>query len=414
MSENVKTEGDPKVIRINEDELLKAISDAAEKASKKTKTELEEKLEREKAKNQLPQQIKEMTSGIKFKEPVYSDRKMGLLWVGQARAKRNENETFEDVMKAWGLEMSNYFNPENIKGIVIGNESDGGALVHEMYDSEIIPVLNNAVIMRKAGTPVIPMPNGNFTMTAGATSTTAYWIGEATAKTTSKPTFKKIKMDTKKLAVKTVVSDESIRFATPDLARYVQDDMVNKLAIKEDAAYIKGTGTVYQPKGVYYQVADAQRFDATGSSTAATRRSDLLKARAKLSTNNIQIIKPIWAFSANTESDLLSQLTSDSYLTDYARAMSENQRLFGAPYYVTNAIADDEVYYIDISYAIIGESIPLSVRFFEFGSYQNSSGVTISGQDTDEHVFQATRGVDFAAKYDKFASVIESHDWNII
>jgi HK97 family phage major capsid protein len=306
--------------------------------------------------------------------------------------------------------------PHEIRGMVASTVAGGGALVPEIISSELIPLLQAKSVVRAAGCPVVPMINGNFTTPKVKAGSTAYWRGEVGNATLTTPEVESLVLTSKYIVNQVAISDPLLRYA-PGVDRMIQEDMIMSIKALEDYQYLIGVPTAQKPIGMATIAAktsgNSNAMTGGGSPTAATRKTDLLKAVKALAKNKISMSNPAWFMSSQNYFDLLSQVDANSNPMDYARTLSENNRLFGYPVFWTTALsgtASNTIILSDLYYMRIAQALNLRIRFTEWGSYI-SGGVTISGNVTNEHVFTGELEVDFGAKYDAACAAITGVTW---
>lgn len=139
------------------------------------------------------------------------------------------------------------------KALTEGTGSAGGYLVPPEYSTQLIEMIYAQTVVRKAGATVIPMNSNTLYIPKQTGSATANWIGENTAITDSNPTFEQIQLTAKKLAAMVVFSNELLQDSNPQVEAIVMNDLAKAIALAEDLAFLQGTGTNNEPKGIINQ-----------------------------------------------------------------------------------------------------------------------------------------------------------------
>ena len=144
----------------------------------------------------------------------------------------------------------------------------GGAVVPEPLSAAIIELREMYGVFRQNAT-VIPMSDATLTIPRLASEITAYYVGENTSITTSDPTLASIKLDAKKLATLTVMSNEVNEDAAISLAEMLSRSIAQSFAIAEDAAGFLGDGTSTYGgiSGLITDLAAGSRYTATSRQT---------------------------------------------------------------------------------------------------------------------------------------------------
>ncbi len=412
------------IIQMTPEQLDKALADTAAKAAAqaaetatKAAAEETEKLRQEIAKKHVPEMFRpQEKTNIKMTDE--NPHKFGT--VIAAIGKSNlEQRNILDVFKDLGKEPSMYFNPDKVKttGQNTGVFEEGGALVEEMYATEFIPLFKAASIFRKAGITIVPMVNGNMTYMKGTTASTAYWRGEEQKITKSKMQWKQERLSSKFLDAMVVVSDQLLRYASVDVAAWIEQDLIEQLTLAEDYAILYGTGTAFTPLGLFNYIVSANKNGSTGS-TAATYKTDLHKCKKLLAAANVNPLKPIYVMHPTNKAHLEVQVDSNSNPMDYAKTLTENGKLFGAPVYETTQAYDTayntayNIFYIDLSKIFIAQAMNMNVEFTKGGAYYDSTSATyIPGQVTGQSTFKCSIEEDIGIKYNNAHAIITGTTW---
>ncbi len=144
--------------------------------------------------------------------------------------------------------------------------SSGGAFIPENFvGREFIERLTAKARVRGAGARSLPLVNGSATIPKLVTGATGYWqANEGDNSTKSEPTMGQVKLTEKKYTVLVPISNDLRRNSSLEVERIVSDDMVTVAANDEDTAFLKGTGLVGQPLGIYGWVTSTRRSNSAG------------------------------------------------------------------------------------------------------------------------------------------------------
>jgi HK97 family phage major capsid protein len=139
----------------------------------------------------------------------------------------------------------------------IGDDSQGGFLVPEIYRAELLEIALETSVVRPRAT-VLPMTTDSLKIpfvndTSHASSVyggvIAYWTAEAAAKTATKPTFGQLELTPHKLAGLTYASNELLADSAIALEPMIRRMFGTAWGYYEDDAFINGTGAG-QPLGI--------------------------------------------------------------------------------------------------------------------------------------------------------------------
>lgn len=139
----------------------------------------------------------------------------------------------------------------------IGEDSQGGFLVPEIYRAELYELALETSIVRPRAT-IIPMTTDSLKIpfvndTSHASNVyggvVTYWTAEAAAKTPTKPTFGQIELTPHKLAGITYASNELMADSAIPLEPLIKRMFGTAMGYQEDDAFLLGTGAG-QPLGI--------------------------------------------------------------------------------------------------------------------------------------------------------------------
>jgi len=123
-----------------------------------------------------------------------------------------------------------------------GNNTLGGFLLPDPLAASIVELREAYGVFRQNAT-VVPMGDSTWTIPRLASEVTAYYVGENATITASDPTLASIKLDAKKLATLTVMSNEVNEDAAISIAEMLSRSIAQSFAIAEDSAGFLGDGT---------------------------------------------------------------------------------------------------------------------------------------------------------------------------
>ena len=302
------------------------------------------------------------------------------------------------------------FGPEGsdiAKALGAATGSAGGFLVPESYSSEIIELLRNRAIVRQAGAMIMPLVNGNLSVPKLTAGSTASYIGENSNINATQPTMGQIRMTARTLAALVPVSNQLIRYSSPQADTVVRDDLVSGMAVTEDAAFLRDEGLGAAPKGIRYW-ANASNVFASAGTTAANIETDFKGAINKLESNNVRMIRPAWFLSPRTKNALWVLRDANGNLV-FPELRDGN--LWGYPVFVSNNIptnlsgTNSEIYLVDMADAVIAEDQSIIIDVSDTAAYYDGSSV-VAAFSQDQTVVRAIMRHDFAMRHDYSAAVV--------
>jgi HK97 family phage major capsid protein len=325
--------------------------------------------------------------------------------------------TPDRVLKAWGYEAeARSFLDAQEKAMGQNVLSEGGALVPIEYSTEIINLLRNTVAVRVLGARTLPM-GASIEIPEQTNSASAFYVGENLPVTPSEPKTGGMRLTEKKLMGLVPVSNDLIRNASLDAEAFVRDDLVQVLRLREDFQAIFGAGGEHSPRGIVSLVDTGHLYDAVAvapkAPTLAEVKLELAKAKGRLKTANIPMVKLGWIMSPRTEQWLYA--VTDGNGNSVFQASLDAGMLHGFPVVVTNQIPENldgttdasRLIFGDFTQFIIGESMGMEVEMFPNATYDSTGGGSIvSGISSDQSVIRAIAKHDFGMRYRKAFVVV--------
>jgi HK97 family phage major capsid protein len=335
-----------------------------------------------------------------------------------ARMRGEGPEAAIKTLQQWGDgDLADKWSEARQKALTAGDAGAGGFLVPEEFSSELIELLYTQTVLRSMGARVIQAPTGTLNspnVTAGAN---ANYIGESTNIPKSQQATGNIKLSFKKLAVLTPISNDLLRFSNPSADRMVRDDMVNQMRIKEDSTFIRSLGTESSPKGLRGFIPAGNKINSNTTVTLASVTQDLRDVWLKLLNANTPMVTPGWIWSPRTYAYLVTVQNSDGFFT--YRAELERGTFWGYPFRFTTQIpenlgsgSDSEVYLVDFSETIIGESMGMVVDTSQEAAYHDGNTVQ-SAFSRDETAVRALAEHDFAMRHETSGAMLETVQWGV-
>ncbi len=344
-------------------------------------------------------------------------RKTLALGIGrQARAlaagKGNPDRAAEFAKRAWPGDVGESV----IKALQATTEVAGGYLVTEQTAAEVIELLRPKVVVRALGTPTMPMETGTLRINKLASAATANYIGDDDDLPASQETFGRVTLTWKKLGALVPISNDLLRFATPNADGIVRDDIIRVIRIREDLAFIRGAGTQNAPKGIRNWAPAANLIPANATVNLANVTVDLGNALLALMNANVGFTNVGWMFAPRT---LVYLMTVRDSLGNYAfRAELLTGKLWGYPYGVTTQIPTNlgvggnqsEVYCVDFADIIIGESTQMLMAVSEEAAYVQN-GNLVSSFSRDETLIRVIEQHDLGSRHDESIAVLTGVTW---
>lgn len=152
-----------------------------------------------------------------------------------------------------------------------GVQADGGYLVPEEFERQIVMGLDEANVVR--GLAKVITTSAERKIPVAATHSTAAWTAENGAYTPNDPSFDQKTIDAFKLTDLVKVSIELLQDSMFDLESYIASEFARAFGIAEEEAFCVGTGTG-QPTGIF--TANGGEVGVTAAGSAAVTADELI------------------------------------------------------------------------------------------------------------------------------------------
>jgi HK97 family phage major capsid protein len=171
-------------------------------------------------------------------------------------AEDNQKEKNGTASKAYktafwdSIRKRNWYDVRNV--LEIGTDANGGYLVPDEYERQLIQALNDENFFRTLA-HVIQTQSGTHTIPVVASHGTAAWMDENGLYPESEDTFDQITLDAYKLGTAIKVSEELMNDSVFDLESYISTEFARRIGAAEEEAFLTGDGSK-KPEGVFTKV----------------------------------------------------------------------------------------------------------------------------------------------------------------
>ena len=405
---DVKKDGAEK--RMSVDELKDTIAKAVASQMEEVKTSLEEKQSSFTA-NFITQRDEQVV------DPKARSLAAGRLVRALAAAKGDAEKAAHWVSKNNDDAVSKLAGDAFEKALAAGDFTAGGFMVPEDMANDIIDLLRPRSVVRAAGAPTIPMPNGTMTLPKQTGDITATYVGENQNITKTEPTGGQIVMSAKKLAALVPISNDLMRYAPGTQAdSFVRNSLVRRIAVREDQAFIRDDGTSSTPKGLRYWAASAN-VTATNGTSAANIEQDFIDLIEDLEGSNVDMTQPAFIMSSRSKNHLLTERETAGGNLIFPGIRDAQPNVLGIPVFVTNNIPNNlgggtetELYLVNMPDVIIGEVGTLELTVDASASYVEGANL-VSAFSRDQTVIRAIMHHDLAVAYEEAVAVKTGVAW---
>ena len=152
-----------------------------------------------------------------------------------------------------------------------GVDADGGYLVPEEFERQIVMDLQEENVVRKLAKIITTQHERKIPVATG--HSTAQWTAENAAYTESNPTFGQKQIDAFKLTDLCRVSIELLQDSAFDIEAYIRAEFARAFGIAEEEAFCVGTGSG-QPTGIF--TANGGQVGVTAAAANAVTADELI------------------------------------------------------------------------------------------------------------------------------------------
>jgi len=311
-----------------------------------------------------------------------------------------------------------------VKALSEGTGSSGGYLVAPEVSAEVVHLIRARSAVARLGPRVVPVSK-ELSVTSLSSGATAYYTAENAPIPVSEQTFAQaVLLRPRELAALVPVSNRLLRDAAdnPAIEDVLRADLAEIIALREDLAFLQGTGTGGEPLGIR-TTPGLTAAPSLGANGGVPTFDDLKNTVAGLRAVNAPFNRPGWIFNPRTLSTIERIKTSDgNYLGEAADLLSFDRTggggtLLGFPFVTTTQVPTNlttgtntdtsyVVFSSDWQEAWVGEEQGLTIEASDAATYDSGGGVWVSAWQNRQHVFRATLAHDFALRRPAFFTVL--------
>ena len=299
------------------------------------------------------------------------------------------------------------------KALNVAVPTGAGMLVPETLAPEVIELLLAQTVMRKMGCTIMPLVNGQLTITRQTGGATAAYLSEGGNIAYSQLAVDQINLQGHKLGALTAISTDLLDFATTNVDQMVRKDIVNQMALREDLAFIEGNGALATPVGLRNTMTAANAIAMTAVPTAVTATTDAARMENVLDNANVPNTKRGWIMRP-AQKNWLSQVREATGALAFP-SVQANGTWWGHPIATTTQITMDApttnyVYLAEFPELIIGDAMTLRIDASTEAAY-DVSGTMVSPFSRDEAVIRAISMHDFNMRHTGAACALTGCTW---
>ncbi len=291
-------------------------------------------------------------------------------------------------------------------------------IIPQDFRNEVIDALVAESVTRKFAR-VMGMPMGQLTLPRMNLTSQGTWMAEGTNIATTAAGFDTLTLSWHKLGAMTYTSKELLEFSPVDAANQISTDLVRKMALAEDGAFLQGATGGFNPVGMTNLVNATNQLASTGgtSVTFQTVSYDLASMELALTGNNVRG-RFVWIMSPRVIG-FLKQVSSTFGVYPFREELATG-KLNGFEVFPSNLLAtnigtgtnETLVILACADHLIIGDAYRNTLSSTDTGSFVDGANqVNPFGQDLV--AFKLTNAVDFNMSHDVSAAVLTATDWTV-
>jgi HK97 family phage major capsid protein len=297
------------------------------------------------------------------------------------------------------------------KAMAEGTDSAGGYLVHPEWMPDILSLLRAQAVVRGSGPRIVPFGK-EMNQTSIGSGATAYYTAENAAISPSEPSLAEAPLLTPKNLTGLVPVSNYLLSDAPQADELVRSDLVEVMALREDLAFLAGTGSGGEPTGLKNMTGKTLNVLSLGTDGGYLSQPQTRAIRNVTRTFNSQNPRWVWFWPPQFLNHLEGLTDADGrYLADSAiLRINDDGRsgvYDGVPFYTTTQIpvnittggSTNTTYLImvDVNNLVIGENAQLALAVSTEASYTPDGGTTwVSAFQNTQTLFRATLRHDIA------------------
>lgn len=297
------------------------------------------------------------------------------------------------------------------KAMAEGTPSAGGVLVPLEYMPDVLGLLRSLAVVRRAG-PAFRNFARQVNQLSVSSGSVAYYTPENAQGQISELTFGEAPFLTRHNLMGLVPVSNILLDDAAEAERIVREDMAEVMALREDLAFLRGTGLSGEPTGLRNKGGVTLDPIAPGANGFQPSLYDLRRIRARFRALNARNPRPVWFFNTafisylETLSDTLGRpLLESSLLT-----INEDQStgvIDGTPFFATNQIPANltqgsasnatDLMLVDISTVVVGTADELELDVSTEATYWDGTQ-WVSTYQNRQSLFRGWLSHDIAAQ----------------
>lgn len=305
--------------------------------------------------------------------------------------------------------------PELAKALNTATQVEGGFLIEDVVSDDFIELLRASTVITALGARMIPIPDaGTLTIPAITAGSTGGWIGEGEDIQTSQPTFGAKAMRAHTYASLVPFSNKLLRGTQGAVEEFVRDDIEQDVGVALETAYLKGSGSNAQPKGLYLIGVKTNSPGDTLDNVIAA----LTGCMTRMGEANLPMRKLGWGLSWAVWQHLFTRRdgVGGFIFMDEMRGGT----LLGQPFRTSTLMRSDlggggdqtEFALFELNQVLVGRPDQIVVDVSDTASYKLGSGEVVSAYQRMEHLVRTAVHTDVQVRHPDAVQWVENVNWH--
>lgn len=308
----------------------------------------------EKHKEALAARIEETVKSTLSGPSTMSARKLEFPLEEAASGGKEKGFSFGRLFRALATKDISALSGLEKKALAEGTGASGGYLVPEEHVREVKDRITAQAAVRRAGATVYPMATDTLNIPRVSGGATAYWVGENVQITATDQTFAQVQLVARVLAAMVKVSNQLLQDTSGSAEAAIRRDVAKTIALAEDLAFIQGSGTGNEPRGIINTSGVGQV--SLGVNGATPTFDNIYDALYQVESSNGAA--SAWLMHPRTKNSLRKIKDSQGhYIYTVSPSLREPDSLVGIPVFLTTQIPTNLTVgtSTDCSYIIVGQ-----------------------------------------------------------
>jgi HK97 family phage major capsid protein len=357
-------------------------------------------------------QVQERTGGVEFEGGVRVGETRGVEYMRKNKPLGHMVRALYRAKTHTATDADHQFLRECMtKAMAEGTPSAGGVLVPIEYMPDVLGLLRALAVVRRAA-PQFRNFNKQVNQLSVSSGSTAYYTPENAQGQISELTFGEAPLLTRHNLMGLVPVSNILLDDADEAERIIREDMAEVMALREDLAFLRGTGASGEPLGLRNKVGVTLDPIAPTANGFTPSIYDLRRIRARFRSSNNRNPRPVWFFNSAfiTYLETLADTTGRPLLETPLLTINEDGltgRIDGIPFFASNQIPANltqgtstnatDLMLVDMNTVVVGTADELEIDVSTEATYWDGTQ-WVSTYQNRQSLFRGWLSHDIAAQ----------------